>query len=195
MRKMGNKGVHHNTEESVGSIEIRGLLPTIETEIDLWKKFVDEGHESLYEIARQKEYAFQNGIAKKDPKKERIALFVTILGLGAILFFTYRQTVQFFVTGLRYDTRGLLIYLGCIVAFLVLAAYYRQYGKVHRSIYNAFAFYFVAPSIYQIILCLMGKDFLGEIFIYIAFAVVVLGAYSTIAIVSAQQKGGIVGYK
>lgn len=195
MRKMSNKGSHQGTEEEVSSIEIRGLVPTIETEINAWKVFAAEGHESLREIARQKEEAYLNGTVQKDPTKVRIALLVSVLGLGAILYFTYQQTIQFFTMGLQYDTAGLLIYWGCLVAFFILAAYLRQYGKIHKILFNIFALYFGVPRIYQVILCFLGNGGFGDAIVYILLAVVILGGYSILALHVGQQKGGIVGYR
>lgn len=195
MRKMSNKGAHQGTEENVSAIEIRGLIPTIESEISAWKSFAEEGHESLREIARQKEEAYINGTVAKDPTKVRIALLVSALGLGAILFFTYKQTIQFFTMGLHYETSGLLIYWGCAVAFFIMAAYLRNYGKVHKILFNIFALYFAAPRVYQTILCFTGKGSFGEAIIYMLFAIAILGGYSILALHVGQQKGGIVGYK
>jgi hypothetical protein len=195
MRKMSNKGSHQGTEETVSAIEIKGIIPTVETVINEWKVFAAEGHESLREITRQKQEAYLNRTVDKDPKKVRMTLVISILGLGAILYLTCKQTIQFLTMGLYYETSGLLIYWICVVAFFIMAAYLRHYGKVHKILFNIFALYFGVPRLYQILLCFMGNGGLGEAIIYILMAVVILGGYSILALHVGQQKGGIVGYK
>ncbi len=195
MRKLSNKGSHQGTEIEVKPEEIKSLIPTIETEVKEWKVFASKGHESLRELARQREEAFINSTFENDPQKVKVSLVASIIGLGAILFLTCGKTIQFFTMGLHYEESGLLIYWGCVVVFFVLAAYFRQYSKVNKILYNVFAIYFAVPRIYQTILCFTGKGSFGEAILYMLFAVAILGGYSILALHAGPQKGGIVGYK
>lgn len=83
----------------------------------------------------------------------------------------------------------------CVVAFFIMAAYLRQYGKLHKILFNIFAIYFGAPRLYQVALCFMGKGGFGEAIIYILLAVLIFGGYSILALHVGHQKGGIVGYR
>ncbi len=195
MRKLSNKGAHQSDEETVNAIEIKAIIPILESEIDTWKQFTIEGHESLIEKDKARQNAILNGTVEKNPVKAVISLVATIIVFAFVLYFSYKQTVQFYTMELHYETSGLLIYWGCFFVFVLFAAYCRSYGVIQKILYDLLAIYFGVPRIYQIYLCFTGHGSFFDMAVYLILASGIIGGYTIIALYASCQKGGIVGYK
>ena len=191
LRKVGNKGAHQGEGDTVGGLGVRPIRPELEEEIRVWKEFLEEGKIKRNYVDEDK---LCNGVIERKKSEVIASLLASIACLGAIVYFTYEKTTQFFTMGLYYEESGLLIYWACLVATLVLAAYLRPYGKLNKLIFNAAIVYFAAPRFYQVYLCFTGKTAFFEGIIYIAFSIAIVFVYYIITLFDNHQRGGVVGY-
>ncbi|MBR5579260.1 MAG: DUF4145 domain-containing protein, partial [Lachnospiraceae bacterium] len=166
MRKIGNMGSHQGEGKEVKGIYIQAIMPNVLDEINVWKSFEKEGEQKLIQMNTERQNILLNGKVEKDPTKIKVALVLSVIAFVVILCCTMNKTIQFFTMGLYYDESGLLLYWGCVIAYFILSAYCRPYGKIHKSLFNILTIYFILPRIYQVILCIMGEGLLMLAIVY-----------------------------
>lgn len=185
MRKLGNIGSHKGKGSGDISIQVRSMIPVIESEISFWKAFVN-GDQYLTEpdLTSKK----QNSISYI------VTLIVSIIGAVAIIAFSIRTEISFFRDGSYYDDAYLLQYWICIPTFLILAGFCRKYGIIQRLIFDSLCIYFFSPRVYLAILAMKSMR-IFEFCIHLVIAGAIIAIYSVVSTATDQQNGGIVGYK
>lgn len=199
MRQVGNMGAHQgrNTPIPGQEVQVRSSVSIVEKEIENWKTFISEGHESLAEIHRANYERLLHGDPKDNKQKMIVALIVSILGIAAIVFFTKEQTMQWFINGTHFETIRLWTWYVSYFIFLVLAGYSRPHGTANKLVCDLGMLYFLVPRGYLVYLCLKGQGgfftLIGNMFLCAA----IFGIYVVLSIVVAEQHEGytIRGYK
>lgn len=197
MRTVGNIGAHQGTDLEITEIRIKAIVPNVEEEIRNWKAFIQEGHESLLAINKENYDRLIHGDPVENRRKRIISLIVTVIGIGAIVYFTKDQTMEWFINGTHFETKRLWLWYVGYLCFLVLAGYSRHHGTVNKLICDVGMLYYLIPRGYLVYLCLNGK---GDFFTLIGNIILcgaIFGSYTFLSVVVAEQQEGytIRGYK